>query len=98
METLFPRVDGSNEGNWCNKLKLLGFSWERVERGLGGEGETRSSLFFDELHVAVPLLPLYCSFDTTTPTEIGRKDILVHNLEMGGMKKMPEEWEILILN
>ncbi|GKV27450.1 hypothetical protein SLEP1_g36622 [Rubroshorea leprosula] len=42
-------VDGSNEGNWCNKLKLLGFSWERVERGLGGEGDSRSSLFFYEL-------------------------------------------------
>ncbi|GKV40183.1 hypothetical protein SLEP1_g47851 [Rubroshorea leprosula] len=39
-------VAGSNEGNWCNKLKLLGFSWERVERGLGGEGNTRSYLFW----------------------------------------------------
>ncbi|GLT30314.1 hypothetical protein SLA2020_051180 [Shorea laevis] len=39
-------VDGSNEGNWCNKLKLLGFSWERVERGFRGGGDTRSYLFW----------------------------------------------------
>ncbi|GKV27459.1 hypothetical protein SLEP1_g36631 [Rubroshorea leprosula] len=65
------------------------------------ERETTGVPSFGELHVAATLQPLYCSFDTTTLTEViilGSKDILVHNLEPGGMKKMPGEWNILILH